>query len=128
MKLTIYAMSEDTHREGTLCHIFKSKRELQAHMRFVMERDLDNDDTSHEHNQVRSLLKRGRIAAAWDIYDEHLRDSSDTFAIEERAINIPTTVRIDVLGGVCHLRNKSKAVTVTIKDHDNKPPTIETHQ
>lgn len=90
MKLTLHHAAVDG-KCGTESHLFPTQAALQAWLRSIIEDALEHTSADEEHTTaIRQHLAAGEIDDAWSIFEEHLKDPLETYALDQTGIEIPT--------------------------------------
>jgi hypothetical protein len=95
MKLTIHHVAMDGPNSGTESFVFPTEAALHAWMRSCIEHELEGTSAEQEHvDAIRECLATGEISEAWDIFEEHLKDPLETYAIEQTEIDVPLPLAV----------------------------------
>ncbi len=103
--ITVYAFVSDVHNAGTDCTIFSTDGALDAHLKSIMEDDINDAVKRHRPEDdwteydggacgVLRLISEGNIAAAWCNWCCHCQDDRDSFSIYKKEIEIDVTVTL----------------------------------
>lgn len=93
MKLTIYHAATDGPNCGIESHAFATEAERNDWLKEVMLESLgpvkDSFSPSNEEAACRELIAIGKIGDAFCLFEDHLKDPLDTYALDITEIEVP---------------------------------------
>lgn len=116
MKQKMYYVGSDD-QDGYNVDVYATQEGADQHRRGILDAQCDKEDEGGK--EVHSLMDRGMLEMAWDLWNDKIRQPHDYYFYGDREVEMPVkTVNLEVAQGIVTVMRKPKGVRILIRDYD----------
>lgn len=119
MKIKLYILHSDTSQNGITLEVYPTQQKRRVRLRQIIEENINAISSRKTVAQIREHLAARRIDRAWELWRNNYNADDNYYTRMDEEVEVPASVKIEVLGGVAEVTRCTPGIQVTLQDHDN---------